>query len=83
MLELTPEIKTLADQYFNAMELSEKARADAYHLAVAVCHGMDFLVTWSCLHIAGARVKRVVEVINRMENLQTPIICTPEELVEV
>ncbi len=83
VLELVPSIKELADLYFAAIELPEKARADAYHLAMAVWHGMDYLVTWNCVHIAGARVKRVVELVSRKQNLQTPIICTPEELMEV
>lgn len=83
VLELVPEIKELADQYFQTIELPEKARADAYHLALSVWHGMDYLATWNCQHIAGARVKRIVEATNRALNLQTPIICTPEELMEV
>jgi predicted nucleic acid-binding protein len=83
VLELIPEIQILADLYFNAIDLPEKARADAYHLAIAVQHGMDYLVTWNCVHIAGARVKRILEVINDRRNFQTPIFCTPEELMEI
>ena len=83
ILELIPEIKELADLYFDAVDLPEKARADAYHLAMAIEHGMDYLVTWNCVHIAGARVNRIVESINSERNLQTPFICTPEELMEV
>jgi hypothetical protein len=83
VLELVPQVGTLADQYFAAIDLPEKARADAYHLAMAVWHGMDYLVTWNCQHIAGARIKRIVETVNAAENLLTPVICTPEELMEV
>jgi predicted nucleic acid-binding protein len=83
VLELVPQVGTLADQYFAAIDLPEKARADAYHLAMAVWHGMDYLVTWNCQHIAGARIKRVVETVNAGQRLLTPVICTPEELMEV
>jgi len=83
VLELVPAIRRLADLYFDATNLPEKARADAYHVAIAVWHGMDYLVTWNCQHIAGARVKRIVEATNRKQGLLTPVICTPEELMEV
>ena len=83
VLEIVPEIQLLADLYFNAIDLPEKARADAYHLAISVQHGMDYLVTWNCVHIAGARVKRILEVINQRRNLQSPVFCTPEELMEI
>lgn len=83
VLELVPQVGALADQYFAAIDLPEKARADAYHLAMAVWHGMDYLVTWNCQHIAGARIKRIVETVNAGQTLLTPVICTPEELMEV
>ena len=44
VLEVLPEARNLADAYFSALEIPEKARADAYHLAIASWHGMDFLV---------------------------------------
>ena len=44
---------------------------------------MDYLVTWNCTHIAGGRVKRIIEVINTKQGILTPVICTPEELMEV
>ena len=83
VLELVSEIQDLAEAYFVAIDLSEKCRADAYHLAVAVWHGMDYLVTWNCSHIAGGRVKRIIESINTNQGIMTPVICTPEELMEV
>ena len=42
VLEILPEVRTLADAYFSALAIPEKARADAYHLAVASWHGIDF-----------------------------------------
>ena len=82
VLAMTPDVAGLADIYFNALDIPEKARNDSFHLALAVCHGMDYLVTWNCAHIAAGRVKGIVESINRERAYQTPIICTPEELLE-
>jgi hypothetical protein len=83
VLEVVPEVRDLAEHYFTAIDLPEKARADAYHLALAVWHGMNYLVTWNCTHIAGGKVKLIVHEINAGRGIESPIICTPEELMEV
>jgi hypothetical protein len=82
VLELTPEVETLAIEYFDAITLPQTARADASHLALATWHGMDYLTTWICRHIASARVRQLVQRINDRHGLVTPVICTPEELLE-
>jgi len=82
LLEVLPEVRDLADSYFSAIDIPEKARADSYHLAVAAWHGMDFLVSWNCTHIVSGRIKRIIEEINSANGIRTPIVCTPEELME-
>jgi hypothetical protein len=82
LLKVLLEVRNLADSYFSAIEIPEKARADSYHLAVAAWHGMDFLVSWNCTHIVSGRVKRIMEEINSANGIRTPIVCTPEELME-
>jgi predicted nucleic acid-binding protein len=83
LLKISPEARRLADAYFSAVGLSEKARMDSYHLAMATWHGMDYLVSWNCTHIVSGRVRRIVEEVNAPFGLKTPILCTPEELMEV
>ncbi len=83
LLDVLPEVQELADLYFSAAEIPEKARADSYHLSLASWHGMDFLVSWNCKHIANGKVKRIVDEINAEHGIRSPIICTPEELLEV
>jgi len=82
VLELTNEIEALAKQYFARIDLPGRARADAFRLALATSHGMDYLVTWNCKHIASARVRKLIEDFNDVRGLATPVICTPEELLE-
>jgi len=82
VLEMTPDVASLADAYFEALDIPEKARNDSFHLALAVCHGMDYLVSWNCTHISSGRVRNVVARINDDKGYETPIICTPEELME-
>ena len=82
MLDLTDSVRTLAEVYFEATNVPESARTHSLHLAVAAMHGMDYLVTWNCRHIANGHVRRTVRDINDARGIATPVICTPEELLE-
>ena len=62
--------------------LPQKAKADALHIAVATVHGMDYLLTWNCAHIANAIMRPRIELICRTSGYEPPVICTPPELVE-
>jgi hypothetical protein len=55
---------------------------DAAHLAVASYHGVDYLLTWNCRHLANANKFEHIRVINRRLGLMTPELVTPEQLFE-
>jgi hypothetical protein len=59
-----------------------KARLDALHVATAAVHGMDYLLSWNCKHIANAMLRSRIESICRTAGFEPPVICTPLELVE-
>lgn len=80
-LELAPEATALADQLLRRGGLPRKATADAFHVAISVVEGMDYLLTWNCRHIANTTMRGKIEAICREEGFEPPIICTPEELV--
>ena len=83
VLSLNDDVKELANKYLKGIELPDKAKIDAFHLAFAAWYKVDYLVSWNCTHIASARVRKLLEKLNNQLNIQTPIICTPEELMEV
>lgn len=83
VLEINKEIQKLAQTYFNSLDIPEKARLDASHLAVAVWHELDYLLSRNCKHIVSGRVKKILEKINSQLNIKTPVLCTPEELMEI
>jgi len=58
-----------------------KAEADAAHIATAAVHGMDFLLTWNCRHIANAAIVEKLRLICEEEGFPAPVICTPHELM--
>jgi hypothetical protein len=77
------KIEKMADIYFDKLKIPDKAQLDAAHLAVACYYKMDYLISWNCKHIVSARIRKELETINNGLQIFTPIICTPEELMEV
>lgn len=57
------------------------AEADAAHIATAAVHGMDFLLTWNCRHIANATIVEKLRDVCEREGFSAPVICTPHELM--
>ena len=81
VLEATAAIESLAATYMTQLALPGKALRDAAHLAFACGYELDYLLTWNCAHIANAEIRRRLMAINAANGRQTPIICTPEELM--
>ena len=81
-LAITPDVVELARVYFEALSLPDRARLDALHLALGVQHGMESLLSWNFAHIVGARPRAVIQAMNYRMGIVTPVICTPEELLE-
>ncbi|MBI4403348.1 MAG: type II toxin-antitoxin system VapC family toxin [Deltaproteobacteria bacterium] len=77
------DIEKLAGQYLRAARLPEKAWFDACHVACATIYKIDYLVTWNCNHINNGVIRKVIDRINRAQGIDSPTICTPEELMGV
>ena len=82
VLAQTLEAETLADILLREVPLPAKAAADALHIAIAAVHGVEFLLTWNCTHIANATLRPRIESICRRLGYEPPVICTPLELLE-
>ncbi len=82
LLDITPEVEVLASCILASGIIPRKAATDAAHIAVAAVHGLDFLVTWNCVHIANAAIAKAVAKICERYGWECPGICTPEELLE-
>jgi len=80
-LEMNDEIEFLGGKYFKELSLPQKAIPDAFHLAFCVSHKMDILLTWNCTHLANESKRRLIQKINIKLRKETPLICTPEELI--
>ena len=81
LLDITPEVAELASSILASGKIPRKAATDAAHIAIAAVHGMDFRVTWNCVHIANAVIAKSLAFICREHACECPVICTPEELM--
>ncbi|MBE9099591.1 type II toxin-antitoxin system VapC family toxin [Vacuolonema iberomarrocanum] len=81
LLDLNQNVEALAAQFLGRSNLPSKAEVDAIHIAVATVHGMDYLLTWNCKHIANAQIQRKLAEVSLDCGYQLPLICTPYELL--
>ena len=82
-IEITEEVAAIAEKLLFEASLPNKARVDALHIATAAIGGMDYLLTWNCAHIANPAFRYKIESVIRSFGYEPPIICTPQELLEV
>ena len=82
VLALNDDIRELVHVYRNDLGLPDRAVADLAHIACAVSYELDYLVTWNCSHIANGEVIRRLMATNVRLTRFTPLIVTPEELLE-
>jgi hypothetical protein len=81
LLDLTEEVSSLALALVSSLALPVKATTDAAHIALAAVHGIHFLLTWNCAHIANAEMSTTIHAVCREHGFTAPVICTPEELM--
>lgn len=81
LLEITEAASRLARDLLSEAALPKKAAEDVLHIALAAVHGMDYLLTWNCRHIANAEMRNAVGAVCSFHGCEPPVICTPEELM--
>ena|SRR5438876_2228992 len=83
LLPVTDQSIQLADRLARELKLPLRARADAAHIAVSAVHGIDFLLTWNCRHLANGELIDRIERSCAAEKVVAPRILTPELLMEL
>ncbi len=81
VLPFPTEAEDLTRALLASRLIPAKAEADAAHIAIASVHGMDFLLTWNCRHIANATIVEKLRAVCEREGFPAPVICTPHELM--
>ena len=83
ILDPTGDVAELAGVLRTCLALPANAVTDAAHIAIAAVHGMHFLLTWNCTHIANAEMSVAIEEACQAHGFSCSVICTPEELMGV
>jgi len=83
VLPITLEAEALAQALIQGRAVPESQPNDALHIALAAVHGVQYLVSWNFRHIVNASLRPAIERVCRDRGYDPPILCTPEELLEV
>jgi hypothetical protein len=81
LLAVNDEVISLTQILLKQKVLPRKAARDAGHIAVSAVHGMHFLLTWNCAHLANAQIFEAVDAVCAVAGYKCPVICTPAELL--
>src|SRR5437868_4121235 len=79
-LSVTPESIALAQALVSRLTIPATEHRDAAHVGIAAAHGVNYLLTWNCRHLANASLRPKIESVCRELGCEPPIICTPQEL---
>jgi len=82
VLDANSEVEKLAEVISDVLQIPAKAPIDAFHIAMASVHGIQFLLTWNCKHIANPEHRPKIERSCRDLGMEPPLICTPFDLLE-
>jgi predicted nucleic acid-binding protein len=83
LIQAPDEVETLAQALLDRVPLPEEAQFDALHIAVAAVNGIQYLLTWNCRHIANPALRTRIEAVCREMGFEPPVICTPQEILEI
>lgn len=81
ILSLTSEAAKLAAHYMAAKVVPVRYAEDADHVAVAVVHKMDLVVSWNFKHLVNIHREKGFNAVNRLQGYPPVRIVNPLELI--
>jgi len=81
MLELPAESDALAQRYAEARIIPARFQNDLLHVAVAVCHRLDMIVSWNMEHLVNPNKVARLNAVNREQGWPLIRIHTPQEVM--
>jgi predicted nucleic acid-binding protein len=82
VLAVTEPVGPLAATIIRDLNLPPKAVNDGVHVALAAAHGVEYLLTWNCTHIANAAYRERIAAACVAAGFRAPVVATPEELLK-
>jgi len=81
VLTETPEVVVLVWELLKNHAVPPNSQADAYHLAIAIVSGIDYLLSWNFKHIVRLKTKDIVRMIATVQGYRSLEIIAPTELI--
>jgi len=82
ILEVSKEAYQLADKYIEAGVLTDKHKDDILHIATAVVHDLNIIISWNMKHIVRFSTRQGINAVNRLLGYKEIDIINPQEIVE-
>ena len=82
LLDASEEVENLADALVAHQAVPRSQPRDAFHIAIAAVHGIQYIVTWNFKHILNPTLQNRIAAVCRDCGFEPPVICTPEQLLE-
>ena len=82
LLDTSDAVEDLAAALLENGAVAASQPRDAFHIAIAAVHGVQYLVTWNFKHIANPTLQNRIASVCRDNGFEPPVICTPEQLWE-
>ena len=81
-LPLSPEAADLAHKLIDEGTVLPQFLPDAQHIAIAVVHSIEYLVSWNYKHIVNETKQQHIKDVCLAAGYQPTTLCTPEALIE-
>jgi hypothetical protein len=83
VLPVAVEYSALADEYVRAGIIPARFKNDALHVAVAVWHKLEVVVSWNMAHLVNVRKIARINAVNERSGLPPIRIHTSEEVLDL
>ena len=81
VLDITEKAVGLSEIYVREGITPVRYQNDALHVALAVCHALDVVVSWNMKHLVNVRKVQRINAVNLRYGLPAIRIHTPEEII--
>jgi len=82
VLTNTPEVNRLAEDLMQHGAVPPSSLEDAYHIAMAIISGMDYLASWNFKHMVRVKTQKVVSEVTTLKGYHPIDITSPQELIK-
>ena len=81
-LPLSPEAAAFAHKLIEVGAVPPQSLSDAQHIAIAVVHSIEYLVSWNYKHIVNETKRQHITDVCLAAGYRPTTLCTPEALME-